>query len=88
MKIRKEIEINFELTYYLKQTIKELEEIYKKAEAIKDKTSEEYQNLEGEFYGYTQELEVFVLGALRSGKIKEENGELLLYKYQPFDWGK
>ena len=25
MKIRKEIEINFELTYYLKQTIKELE---------------------------------------------------------------
>lgn len=87
MKIRNEINIDFSLNFYIEQAIKNLEEIYAKAQLIKDKNSEEYKNLEGEFYGYTQDLEIAVNGAWRSGRFSEEQGELLLWKYQPFNWG-
>lgn len=87
MKIRHEIVIDFPLNKYIQETIKNLEEIYTKAQLIEDKNSEEYNNLEGEFYDYTQELEIFVNGAWRSGQFSEKKGDLLLHKYEPFNWG-
>lgn len=87
MKIRREIKIDFELTFHLKQAIDELERIYLEGEKIEDKKSEKYLELESEFYGYTQELEVFSLSAIRAGKLREEDADLLWYKYQAFDWG-
>lgn len=85
MNIRKEINIDFPLNKYIQGTIKDLENVYKQAQII-DKNSKEYEELEGIFYDLTQELEVFVNGAWRSGQFSERQGDLLLYKYQPFDW--
>lgn len=87
MKIRHEIIIDFPLNFYIKEDIKNLEETYAKAQLIEDKNSEKYKKLEGEFYEYTLDLEISVNGAWRSGKFSEEQGDLLLWKYQPFDWG-
>lgn len=84
MKIKHEIIIDFNLGKYTKKCITELEEIYKKAQLIKDKTSEEYQELEGEFYGVTTQLEVCVLDDWRSGTYTEQQGDLILWKYEPF----
>ena len=84
MKIRKEIEINFKLDKYITRCISELEEVYKKAQMIEDKKSKEYDDLEGKFYGLTLELEVHVMDSWRSGHFSESDGDLLLYKYEPF----
>ena len=79
--IKREIEINFPLDKYTKRCVDELEEIYQKAQKIQDKSSFEYQELNDKFYSLTLELEVSVLAAWRSGYFSEEDGDLLLYKY-------
>lgn len=84
MIIRDEIKIDFSLSKQTIRCIAELEEVYRKAQLIEDKTSEEYDNLEGEFYGLTLELEIHVMASWRSGRYTEEQGDLLLYKYEPF----
>lgn len=86
MKIKNEIIINFPLNKYIQKTVNDLENLYKKAQIIQDKNSKEYEDLEGAFYDLTQELEVFVNGAWRSGQFSEKEGELLLQKYVPFNW--
>lgn len=80
--IRRNIEINFTLDKYTKRCVDELEEVYQKAQKIDDKTSNEYQELNDKFYSLTLELEVSVLAAWRSGYFSEEDGDLLLYKYE------
>lgn len=87
MKIRNEIIIDFPLNFYIEEDIKNLEETYTKAQLIKNKNSEEYQKLEEEFYEYTLDLEISVNGAWRSGCFSEEQGNLILWKYEPFNWG-
>ena len=84
MRIKEEIIIDFPLGKYTGKCIEKLETIYKKAQLIEDKTSEKYQELEGEFYGLTTELEVCVLGAWRSGVFTERQGDLILWKYEAF----
>lgn len=83
MKIREEIIIDFRLGKYTKRCIEELEEIYKKAQQIKDKTSREYKKLDSKFYSLTTELEVCVSCDWRGGVFTEEQGDFILWKY---DW--
>lgn len=80
--IKRDIEINFNLDKYTKRCIEELEEVYEKAQKIKDKkNSKEYEELNDRFYSLTLELEVSVLAGWRSGYFSETEGDLLLYKY-------
>lgn len=46
-----------------------------------DKNSKEYKELNDKFYSLTLELEVSVLVGWRSGYFSEEDGDLLIYKY-------
>ncbi|MBS9776400.1 MAG: hypothetical protein KGV57_04885 [Fusobacterium sp.] len=84
IKIRKEIEINFYLNNLIKNCILEMEKIYDKSLKI-NKDSELFKELSQQFYSLTLELEGFVLGSWRSGQFSEEEGNLLLYKYNFFD---
>lgn len=79
--IRRNIEINFNLDKYTKRCVEELEEVYEKAQKIKNKKSKEYEELNDKFYSLTLELEVSVLAGWRSGYFSEKEGDLLLYKY-------
>lgn len=80
MRIREELEIDFEIHGRIKELVDRLEEIYKEAIILNEKDKKRVE-LEDEFYNLSATLEVVARAWARAGKISWDEFDVLNFRY-------